>query len=148
MTDLDTLQAQWAQYAEDTERANSLNKAIVFAALREAGITLVNVSFDGEGDSGQIDEIIAHNTEGVAIFPDMKVSLYRAHSGETALATAETKLREAVEELCYGYLEKEYGGWENNDGGFGEFTFDVSETSIELEFNARFTDHSTSTHSF
>ena len=37
-------------------------------------------------------------------------------------------------------LEQEQGGWENNDGAFGEFTFDVAERTIELEFNGRFTD--------
>jgi hypothetical protein len=57
-------------------------------------------------------------------------------------------LREAIEELCYGYLTQEHGGWENNDGAFGEFTFDVRAASIKLEFNARFTDYSTSTHKF
>jgi hypothetical protein len=50
-------------------------------------------------------------------------------------------LREAIEELCYSYLEQDYGGWENNDGAFGEFIFDVATRKIGLEFNSRFTDH-------
>jgi hypothetical protein len=54
-------------------------------------------------------------------------------------------LPEAAEELCYGYLEQEHGGWENNDGGQGEFTFNVAERRIELDFNARLSDSVTPT---
>ncbi|MEQ1518940.1 MAG: DUF6878 family protein, partial [Usitatibacteraceae bacterium] len=30
-------------------------------------------------------------------------------------------------------------GWENNDGAYGEFTFTVSDQSIALDYNERFT---------
>ena len=44
---------------ENTARANlrPANKAAVFAALAGAGIAAVNVTFDGCGDSGQIESI-------------------------------------------------------------------------------------------
>ena len=51
----------------------------------------------------------------------------------------EAPLRELTESLCYGYLEFRHGGWEINDGSFGEFTLTVAERAIELDFNARFT---------
>jgi hypothetical protein len=35
-----------------------------------------------------------------------------------------------------------------NDGAYGEFTLDVSEKCIELEFNARFTDTFSTNHTF
>jgi hypothetical protein len=57
-------------------------------------------------------------------------------------------LREAIEELCYDYLSDKHDGWENNDGGFGTFVFDVATRAIELEFNARFIEFTTSTHEF
>jgi hypothetical protein len=50
--------------------------------------------------------------------------------------------------LCYDFLEEEHGGWENNDGEFGEFLLDVLKRTVELEFHGRFTDVSTSHHSF
>jgi hypothetical protein len=37
------------------------NKAIVFAALAEAGIHKVTVDYDGSGDSGQIESVEAWN---------------------------------------------------------------------------------------
>jgi hypothetical protein len=57
-------------------------------------------------------------------------------------------LREAVEELCYGYLEQENAGWENNDGAFGEFNFDVAERRIALDFNQRFIDYTQHDYTF
>jgi len=42
------------------------NKAALFEALAAAGIVTVVVSFDGYGDSGQIEAIEAHNEQGEA----------------------------------------------------------------------------------
>ena len=61
---------------------------------------------------------------------------------------SESTLEEAIENLCYDYLEETHGGWENNDGGFGEFRIDVAKRTVELEFNGRFTDTCTSNHTF
>jgi hypothetical protein len=146
MTNSEDLQTRWAQFSAATAKANSLNKATVFGALSAVGITHVTVSFDGEGDSGQIENLEAACGDRIVDFPSMPVSLYRAQSGREELTTHEMPLGEAVEELCYGYLEQEHGGWENNDGAFGEFSFHVAERRIALDFNARFTDcthHST-----
>jgi hypothetical protein len=57
-------------------------------------------------------------------------------------------LPEAVEVLCYGYLEQEHDGWENNDGAYGEFCFDVHERTIALELHVRYTDTHSSDHTF
>ncbi len=77
-----------------------------------------------------------------------RLPLNYAQSGDEPVRTHDLPLREAVEELCYGYLEQKYGGWENNDGAFGEFRFDVAERRIALDFNGRFTDYSHSSHAF
>jgi hypothetical protein len=148
MTNSENLHARWAQFSAAIAKANSLNKALVFSALSAAGITHVSVSFDGEGDSGQIEHLSAHAGDATVDFPATTVTLYGAQSGCKKLTTREMPLREAVEELCYGYLEQQYGGWENNDGAFGEFTFDVAERKIALEFNARFVDHTRSDNAF
>ncbi len=148
MTDAQDLQLRWARHSGAIAQANDLNKVIVFDTLSAAGITHVAVGFDGEGDSGQIDGAAAHTGDGVVDFPETTVTLYRAQSGDPDLATEEMSLREAVEDLCYGYLEQEHGGWENNDGAFGEFTFDVAERTIALDFNGRFTDYSHHSYTF
>jgi hypothetical protein len=124
------------------------NKAVIFAALCAAGIDAVNVTFDGEGDSGQIDNIIARKGEAVIPIPEQAITLQSVSWDGKEVSLREHSLREAIEQLCYDYLEQEHGGWENNDGAFGEFTLDVAGKAVELEFNGRFTDTHTSTHTF
>jgi hypothetical protein len=101
-----------------------------------------------KANSGQIEHVTALAGDKGVEFPATSVTLYRAQSGSEELITHEVTLREAVEELCYGYLEQEYGGWENNDGAFGEFTFHVAEQRIALDFNGRFTDYAHHSHAF
>ena len=125
--------------------ANTLNKATVFDALATAGINTVIVTFDGEGDSGQIQDITADDSAQV---PDTRIELLQTEWGTGKLDSAQSTLRNAIETLCYDYLSQEHGGWENNDGAFGEFTFSVADRTIALEFNGRFSDFHTSSHTF
>jgi hypothetical protein len=79
--------------------------------------------------------------------PDTKLTL-RTVDWSNDVAVNERTMAEAIEQLCYDFLEQEHGGWENNDGAFGEFTFNVAERTVELEFNGRFSDFTTSSHTF
>ena len=47
-------------------------------------------------------------------------------------------LEDVVEQLAYDFLSHTHGGWENNNGAYGEFCFDASASCIHLEFNERF----------
>ena len=57
-------------------------------------------------------------------------------------------IRDAVEQIAYEFLEETHFGWENNDGAFGEFTFDVAARAITLDYNERITDTDYSQHVF
>jgi hypothetical protein len=52
-------------------------------------------------------------------------------------------LQEAIESLVYDYLEETHSGWENNDGAFGTFVFDVPGRLVTLEHNERYTEVNT-----
>jgi hypothetical protein len=78
----------------------------------------------------------------------MPVTIHQARWNSEELGLRETTLQGAIEDLCYGYLEQEHGGWEINDGSYDEFRFDVAARTIHLEFNGRFTDVATSHHAF
>ena len=67
--------------------------------LKEKGVTLVEITYNGGGDSGFIDE-------------DMEVD-----SKETVKVSA------GIENVCYNILQ-EFGGWEINEGSQGKITFD------------------------
>ena len=60
----------------------------------------------------------------------------------------ERNLEAAVEGVAWDYLDDLYSGWENNDGAFGSFVFDVPARTVTLEHNERFTDCNTTSHEF
>jgi hypothetical protein len=122
------------------------NKAIVFAALAEAGIHKVTVEYDGSGDSGQIEDVAAWNAGDTRIqFPsEINIQLI-SEIPEHPLP--EQSFEAAVETLAWDYLEI-YSGWENNDGAFGTFVFDVPARTVTLEHNERYTEVNTTSHEF
>jgi hypothetical protein len=148
MFDTNDFNRKLKQHRAAVSEVNAQNKAAVFEVLSAAGITRIDVTFDGEGDSGQIQEVAAFSGETSDELPTTVVTLASTQWGADDTTTREMPLPEAVEELCYGYLEQKHDGWENNDGAFGEFTFDVGERNIALEFHARYTDTLTSHHTF
>jgi hypothetical protein len=148
MTQEDNFISAYERHAANIRKGVEVNKAVVFDALAAANITSVTIEFDGEGDSGGIEYISASSGDTRTDLPTGSVSFRRAHFGEDPSAMTQQTLREAVESLCYDCLDHSHGGWENNDGAFGTFTFNVAARTIELEFNGRYTDVSVSTHEF
>jgi hypothetical protein len=128
---------RWAEYEQRAAEFHPANKTRVFAALREAGIKLVTVTFDGEGDSGQIENIeaIADHTE-VAL-PDPMVEIVLLHFGVDEPEQLSQPLKEAVETLTYFYLGQAHYGWEINEGSYGDFVFDVTAETVTLDYNER-----------
>jgi hypothetical protein len=124
------------------------NKAIVFAALAEAGIHRVTVEYDGSGDSGQIETVEAWNAGNERIpFPSGVMIRLAAENPDHP--ASETNLEAAVEILAWDYLELSIGwGWENNDGAFGTFVFNVAGRTVTLEHNERYTELNTTSHEF
>jgi hypothetical protein len=124
-------------------------KAHLFDALAAAGIARVTVDFDGEGDSGQIEDIAALDPAGKPIkLPPDQLTVETAKFDGTGADTATRPLRDVIENLCYELLEEHHDGWEINDGSFGAFEFDIPHRSVTLTFNGRFTDFETSTHTY
>ena len=135
----------YSNYRRAQAEANDRNKIVVLDALSAAGITSVTVEFDGEGDSGQINGV---HCEPETDITKIQVTTQHADWNNPAISEQTETLESAVESLCYGYLLFEHGGWENNDGAFGEFTIDVAARTIALEFSARFSTYDTTWHDF
>lgn len=146
MTSNDNFLSRYKLHAQTLAEATAKNKGTVFGALSAANITRVEVTFNGEGDSSQIEEIIAFLKDKQCGLPAESVPFADVSWDETR--TSDKPLRDAIESLCYDYLSQEHDGWENDDGAFGEFTFDVTERTIDLDFNARYTDSTSYSHSF
>jgi hypothetical protein len=78
-------------------------------AMNERGVTRIATEYSGSGDEGDFD--------GLTV--------------EGASATAAE--REALEGYFERLLWERYSGWENNEGGFGEFTIDLTAETIEVD---------------
>ena len=125
------------------------NKAALFAVLQTAGIHLVTVHFDGAGDSGQIESIDATDSdEAAADLPNGTIEIRTPLWDGSGVQTAAMPVRDAIEKLAYDFLEEVHDGWENEDGAYGEFVFDVGERTIRLEYNERVMTTSYSEHEF
>lgn len=51
----------------------------------------------------------------------------------------------AIEDWCYTQLERNFGGWEINEGSDGEFVFDFHNTTIELNHTYNIEENATDT---
>ena len=113
----------------DLERLTNVRQHLPDAAnqLKGAGVACVHIQYDGCGDSGQIESIEYVGADGkpIDILGKIKIT------------------EDALMDLFYDLTQARHPGWENNDGAFGSFAFDIGKRTIQLEFNGRFTDVAT-----
>jgi hypothetical protein len=95
----------------------SLKTATLFAALKDAGVTSVDIRYDGGGDSGQVED----------------VEFYGDNLDSSAL---NDMFEGDLQDLAYHILEDHYNyDWYNNDGGYGEIRIDFEEDTPEITIN-------------
>ncbi len=142
------VQADRAAYEARAATVRPANKTVLFDALVAAGVTQVIVTFDGYGDSGQIEDISALAGGESVDLPEAQIIIARVIWGVDEIAESTMSVEEAIEQLAYDFLAETHGGWENNDGAYGEFTFDVAEWEITLDYNERYTATESYEHTF
>jgi len=138
----------YAAYERQQAESVQINKAVLLPALSVAGASVVVATFDGSADSGQIENVEAKAGDTVIELPDRAIELACADWNGPDLQRCSTSLRDAVETLAWDILSSTYGGWENNDGAYGEIVFDVGAGEIRLEFNQRYSDVECFEHTF
>lgn len=124
------------------------NKATLFSALERTGVTRIVVTFDGYGDSGQIENVEAKAGDDDTAMPNAMIEFATTVWGQPEPERSSVTVTAAVESLAYDVLERTHGGWENNDGAYGDIIFDVADYSITLDYNERYTASENYTHSF
>jgi len=133
MNDITSFFERQKLYDKSLREANAANRGIVFDALAAASIASVTVEFDGEGDSGQIEQVTFCREDESCEAPEQTVAFLQVSRNTSKPSSTFVPLREAVESLCYDYLTQAQDGWENNDGAFGEFTFNLT-FAVEGDF--------------
>ncbi len=144
----DDWRAQYNEHQRREAEIFTVNKTALLQALLAAGISIVVITFDGYADSGQIEHIEARAGETQVTLPKTDVHILQLVWGETEPRHFEMSLDAAVQTLFWDILSAKHDGWENNDGGFGEFTVNVSANRITLDYNDRFTDIENYQHAF
>jgi len=124
------------------------NKAALFDALAAAGVTLVVVAFDGYGDSGQIENVEVKAGDTVVNMPSGEIEIATAIWDQAEPDRSTASIRDVIETFIYDLLGQTHDGWENSDGAYGDFTFDVAERTITLDYNERHMESDYSQHVF
>ncbi|BAI96861.1 hypothetical protein Sj15T_13180 [Sphingobium sp. TA15] len=145
LSEWETLSALRTQLEADLFQTN---KATLFQALDVAGVTKIVVTFDGYGDSGQIEDVQAQAGDGDVTMPGSVIEIMAAVWGQTEPERSTVSIAAAVESLAYDVLERTHCGWENNDGAYGNIVFDIAAHTITLDYNERYTATENHTHSF
>ena len=115
----------------------SENKTALFDVLAAARIDTVEVTFNGYADEGQIDSAVADGEGGDTNLESIHVEISRVEWGSQIVTRQTLSVKDAIEKLVHDLLEQTYSGWENNQGTYGDFLFDVAERTITLNFNER-----------
>lgn len=125
------------------------NKAALFDALAGVGVGTVVVTFDGYGDSGQIESITAFAAgEAEMELPATTIRLREVDFEKSTVTEVSRSVRDTIQAMAYAFLEEAHDGWEDQDGAFGEFIFSVADRSIRLEYNERYTETHYHEHEF
>jgi hypothetical protein len=92
----------------------SLKTMTLFAALKDAGVTNVEIKYDGGGDSGQVEDVEFYGPNGYTTEPS-------------------DKFEGDLQDLAYHILEQHYDyDWYNNDGGYGTISIELIDEPVIL----------------
>ncbi|NDA90214.1 MAG: hypothetical protein EBY20_04815 [Alphaproteobacteria bacterium] len=150
-------------------KADQLKKAdrvkyhsnLLFDTLAQTKVSSIEVSFEGCGDSGQIESVDYTDANGkgideayldkVIVKGSERTSYHEWDEKKKQMVLTEARegnVRGIIEEICYDKLGASHGGWELNEGSYGTFYFDVSTRKVRLEYNERIEEVRTSEESF
>ena len=115
--------------------------------LRDLRFKKIIAEYDGYGDSGQFENIfdddggaLTHLLESETISHE-PIEKWGSYDGKwESRQVTESPIIDFLENIAYDLLEVYHGGWEINDGAFGQVVFDVEKGSISIQHNTRFTD--------
>jgi hypothetical protein len=107
-----------------------INKMLIADFMRRSSIDLVVAEYSGSGDSGGIDTVSFYRGGQKVNPPQGRLSLvfverrYREEGDIVKFTTLEGVARCAFERMTDDALDiRGHGGWETNDGGYGEAIF-------------------------
>ena len=145
--DMKNIMEEIRKSQEKKAEKSKVNAKALFDTLADTRVVSIEVTFDGCGDSGQINDIIFKDHRDKELSRP-KLVVKGSHLGHqhqwdekkkefVEVGGGEGDVSAIVEEICYDRLGAHHGGWEINEGSYGTFSFDVLNRKINLEFNER-----------
>lgn len=110
-----------------------------------------SISWDGEEDRQMFEEWEKHGVlDGLEIPNDGVLTLKYNGSGDSGYLENyfdenNDSVPAAIEDWCYRELERNFGGWEINEGSDGQFTFNFHDMTVELSHTYNTEDHEVDT---
>jgi hypothetical protein len=109
--------------------------------MQKNGIEFVSIEFDGSGDSGQIESVQIHPSDKDHVVDQYIpfIRFYQRYDGGQWNIIEELKqvaFQDAFDDFAYSLLENNHGGWEINEGSYGEIIINAN-GSGKIEYNQR-----------
>lgn len=127
-----------AEMQRERELENRANRDKLLALLRATGVETVSAHYDAYGDSGNIEEVVLlpeppkPEPIEVELEPDRP-----QEDGDPRLTKADAS---KLDDFLWSTVYVLHPGFENNEGGYGDISWDVTADSISIEHNERFVD--------
>lgn len=118
--------------------ATQLNKEAVAKYLKQYNIEKVVLEYNGSGDDGQIESTTALNGNDEVEIPDINdienhYDVWCSVEGNMT-KSRRGSLTDLIEQLAFSVLCRTYGGWEINDGSYGQITINQDGSGV-IEHN-------------
>jgi hypothetical protein len=161
--DMAALFAEMARMqAERAEEVRQI-RADLLVSLREAGIDCVEAHYDAYGDSGNIEEVTLLPEPPEPELPEPELpepelpepelsaaAEVGAPEGELSLGEPHPRLPDAImtrlQDMLWSTVYALHPGFENNEGGYGDITWDLATDQIAIEHSERFVDVTSYSH--
>ena len=112
------------------DKSQELSLGQVSYDLEKAGVAVIEIEYDGCGDSGQIESIAFLDKDGQSL-PQDRLPRNSYRTPHRTKADLETALDALVCDLLPA-------GWENNDGAYGMLSIDVLARKARLSHHDRY----------
>jgi hypothetical protein len=112
-------------------------KQAIFPILAAHGIARVTIDYNGEGDEGQVNDILAFDAAGEQVdLPTVDCERHQLGYDGT-IASDVTDLASALDSFATEALCALYMGWEDNAGSCGELEILTEPRTVTLTHNWR-----------
>ena len=113
--------AQTAAAQKKAEAARVETRAALLTELRALGVALLEVQYEGYGDSGNVEDVTPTPTE----------------------IKLDTDLNRRVEDFAWDFAYALNPGFENNEGGYGSLEWNLQNDKITISHSNRYVESDT-----